>query len=96
MRSLLLVESFDLRASNQGILMRVIPSCFRFTKMCLCQVSLLSWCSPRYLASPSQGSCTLFIWPGGTRFFSCSECDVDQLGYISFNSPFFKPVLDSK
>jgi hypothetical protein len=30
---------------------RVIPSCFRFAKMCLCQVSLLSRCSPRDLIS---------------------------------------------
>jgi hypothetical protein len=46
MRSLLLVESFDLRPSNQYILVRVIPSCFPSAKMCLCQVSLLSRCSP--------------------------------------------------
>jgi hypothetical protein len=42
MRSLLLVESFDLRPSNQYIFVTVIP----FAKMCLCQVSLLSVCSP--------------------------------------------------
>jgi hypothetical protein len=59
MRSLLLVESFDY------ILVRVIPSCFRFEKMCLCQVSLLSRCSPRYLISSSWGSCTLFTSTGG-------------------------------
>jgi hypothetical protein len=29
-RSLLLVEGFDLRPSNQYILVRVIPSCFHF------------------------------------------------------------------
>jgi hypothetical protein len=33
MRILLLVESFDLLPSNQYILVRVIPSCFRFPKM---------------------------------------------------------------
>jgi hypothetical protein len=60
MRSLLLVESFDLHSSNQYILMRVIPSCFPFSKMCLCLASLLSRCSPRYLKS-SRGSCTLLI-----------------------------------
>jgi hypothetical protein len=38
MRSLLLVESSDLRPSKQYILVRVIPSCFRFAKMYLCQV----------------------------------------------------------
>jgi hypothetical protein len=42
MRSLLLVESFDLRPSNQHILVMVIPSCFRFGKMYLCQVSVFS------------------------------------------------------
>jgi hypothetical protein len=36
MRSLLLVESFDLRTSNQYILVRAIPS-FRFAKTCLCR-----------------------------------------------------------
>jgi hypothetical protein len=64
MRSLLLVESFDLRPSNQYVLMRVIPSSFRFAKMCLCQVRLLLMCSTRYMTS-SRGSCTLFIWTGG-------------------------------
>jgi hypothetical protein len=36
MRSLLLVESSDLRPSNQYIFMRVIPSCFHFSKMLTC------------------------------------------------------------
>jgi hypothetical protein len=39
MRSLLFIESFDLRPSNQYILVRAIPRCFRLVKMCLCQVS---------------------------------------------------------
>jgi hypothetical protein len=43
MRSLLFVESFDLRPSKQYILVRMIPSSFRFAKMCLCQS-----CSPSY------------------------------------------------
>jgi hypothetical protein len=42
MRSLLPIESFDLHPSIKFILVRVIPSCFRFAKMCLCQVSLQS------------------------------------------------------
>jgi hypothetical protein len=41
MSSLLLVERFDLRSSNQYILVRVIVSCFRFAKICLCQVNLV-------------------------------------------------------
>jgi hypothetical protein len=56
---------FDFRQSNQYILVRVIPSCFCFAKMCLCQVSLQSRCSPRFLTSSSWGSCKLFIWTGG-------------------------------
>jgi hypothetical protein len=80
MRSLLLVESFDLCPSNQYILVRMIPSCFRFAKMCLCQVSLLSRCSPRYLTS-SCGSCTLFIWAGG----HVSLCVVNVLNFESCN-----------
>jgi hypothetical protein len=68
-RILLLVESFDLRPSNQQILVRAIPRCFRFAKMCLCQVSLLSRCSPRHLTYSSCGSCTLFKWIGGTILF---------------------------
>jgi hypothetical protein len=86
MSSLLLVESFDFRPSNQYILVRVIPSCFRFAKMCLCQVSLLSRGSPRYFISSSWGSCILFIWTRGwVRFSSCSECYVDRLGFIGFH-----------
>jgi hypothetical protein len=46
-----------LRPSIQYILVRVIPSCFSFAKMCLCQVSLLSRCSPRYLTSMYNNSC---------------------------------------
>jgi hypothetical protein len=63
-KSLLLVE-FDLCPSNQYILVRVITSCFHFVKMCLCQASLLSRCSLKYLTSSSWGSCTLFIWTRG-------------------------------
>jgi hypothetical protein len=54
-----------LHPNNRYILVRVIPSCFHFAKIFLCQVSLLSRCSPKYLTSSSQGSCTLFIWTGG-------------------------------
>jgi hypothetical protein len=79
MRSLLL----DSRPSNQYILVRVIPSCFRFAKMCLCQVRLLSRCSPRCLA-PCR-SCTLFIWTGGhvyVRVVNVTWIDLDSLAFI--------------
>jgi hypothetical protein len=64
MRSLLCVESFDLRPSNQDSLVRVIPSCFRLENICVCQVSLLSRCSPRYLTSSVWGSRTLLMCTG--------------------------------
>jgi hypothetical protein len=38
-------------AYREYILVKAIPSCFHLVKMCLCQVSLLSRCSPRYLTS---------------------------------------------
>jgi hypothetical protein len=79
MRSLSHVESFYFRPSNQYILVRVIPSCFR-----LCQVSLLSRCSPRYLTS-SWDSCTLFIWSGGAvslRVVNVTWIDLDSLAFI--------------
>jgi hypothetical protein len=72
---------------NQYILLRLIPSCFRFAKMCLSQVSLLSGCSPRYLTSSSQ-LCTVYM-DRGACFPSCSECYVDRLGSVSIQSPFF-------
>jgi hypothetical protein len=73
-------REFDFRPSNQHILVRVIPSCFRFAKMCLCQVSLLSRCSPRYLTS-FWGSCTLFIWTRGhvsLRVVNVTWIDLDS------------------
>jgi hypothetical protein len=86
MRSLLLVESFDFRPSNQYILVRVILSCFRFAKMCLCQVSLLSRYSPRYLTSSSWGSCALFIWTGGghvsLHVVNVTWIDLDSFAFI--------------
>jgi hypothetical protein len=91
MSSLFLVESCDLCPSNQYILVRVIPSCFHFAKICLCQVSLLSGRSLRFLTFTSWESCTLFIWKGGggAHFSSCGECDFNQFGPVSFYSPFF-------
>jgi hypothetical protein len=40
-KTLLLVESFDLWPSSQYILVRVMTGCFHFVKISLCQVSLL-------------------------------------------------------
>jgi hypothetical protein len=82
---LLLVESFDLRPSNQYILVRVSPSCFRFAKMRLYQVSFLSWFSPRYSISPSWESCTLFVWTGeqvSLVIVNVAWTDLDPLAFI--------------
>jgi hypothetical protein len=94
MRSFLLVESFDLSPSNQCILVRAIPSSFRLAKMCLCQVSFLSMCSPRYLTSSLGELHVVYMDREGVSFFSCGECDVDRHDSVSFHSPFLKPVLD--
>jgi hypothetical protein len=84
MRSLLLVESFDLRPRNQYILVRVISSCFRFAKICLCQASLLSRCSPRYFTF-SWESWTLFMWTEGhvsLRVGNVTWTDLHPLAFI--------------
>jgi hypothetical protein len=73
MRSLFLVEGFDLCPSNQYILVRVSPSCFCFAKMFLCQVSLLSRCNPRYLASYSWGELHIVYMDQGACFSSCND-----------------------
>jgi hypothetical protein len=54
-------------------------------KMCLCQVSLLSRCSPRCLTSCSWGSYTLFIWTGGHvsfRVVNVTWIDLHPLAFI--------------
>jgi hypothetical protein len=58
---------------------KVIPSCCHFVKMCLCQVSLLSRCSLRYLVELH-----IVHTDQWARFSSCGECDVDILGSVSF------------
>jgi hypothetical protein len=88
MCSLLLVESFDLRASNQQILVRAIPSCFRLMKMCLSQIGLLSRCSPRYLTSSSWGVVHCLYGPGGGggHFVNVTWIDLDPLVLILHSS----------
>jgi hypothetical protein len=93
MRSLFLVKSCDLHPSSQYILVRVIPSCFYFARMCLCQVSLPSRCSLIFLTFPSWESCTLFIW-GGAQFSSCSDWTLTNLDPLAFILHFLTPVLD--
>jgi hypothetical protein len=84
---------FSLLLNHQYILVSVFPNCFRFAKMCLCQLSILSRCSPRYLTS-SWASCTLFIWTGGyisLRVVNVTWIDLDPLAFILH---FFKSILD--
>jgi hypothetical protein len=66
---------------------KVIPSCFNFSKMCFYQVSLLLKCSLIYLISSSWGSCTLCTWTEG--HIPLRQCGADRLGPVSFYSPFF-------
>jgi hypothetical protein len=81
---MLLVKTFDLHPGNQYILVRVIPSCFRFTKMFLYQASFLSRCSPRNVTSFWE-SCTLFIWTGdhiSVCVVNVTWMDLDPLAFI--------------
>jgi hypothetical protein len=85
MRSLLLVESLDLRPSNQYILMGEIPSCLRFAKMCVCQVGRRSRWSPRYFTWFACGICTSLIWTGGhvsRRVMNVTWTDLVSLAII--------------
>jgi hypothetical protein len=62
----------------------VIPSCFHFVKMCLCQACLLSRCSPRYLTS-SWGISRCLYEPGSKFFFrmvNLTWADLDPLAFI--------------
>jgi hypothetical protein len=58
-------RSPELYAVGPDSLVRVIPRCFRLAKMCLCHVSRLSRCKPRYLTSSAWGSCSLYMCTGG-------------------------------
>jgi hypothetical protein len=83
----LLVDSYDLRPSNQCIFVTVIPNYLRFLKMCLCQVSLLSRCTSLL------GGVEPCLSGLGTRFSTYGECDVNGFRLIDFNSPFYEPIL---
>jgi hypothetical protein len=86
MRSLLRVESFHLLLNNQYILMMVTPSYVRFAKICLCQVSLLSKYSLKYLKCSTWGSCTLLVWTGGLvshHVVNVTWTDLDLLAFYS-------------
>jgi hypothetical protein len=82
MRSLLFVERIDLRPSKQYILVRVIPSCFRFSEINLCQVSVLARSNPRYFAFSSWGVLRFLIKREHVSLRD--ECDVHRLDPLVF------------
>jgi hypothetical protein len=62
-------------------------SCIRFAKMRLCQVSLLSRCSRRYLTTSAWGSCTLFMWTEGhvaLRVVKVTWVDLEPPAFILY------------
>jgi hypothetical protein len=85
-RRLLLVESSDLRPRNQYSLVRAIPNGLRFVKICLCEVSLVPRCSPRFFTY-FKGKYTLFIRTGGHVRIRAAN----RFGSVNY-SPFCKPV----
>jgi hypothetical protein len=87
-------KEFGLRPSNQYILVKAIPSCFRLMKMCLCQVSLLSR-SCHFLLG---GVAHCYMDRGGGTFFFFGVVSVTwiDLNPLAFVVHFFKPVLDFK
>jgi hypothetical protein len=68
-----------------------MPSCFRFAKMCLWQVRLLSRCSPSYLTSSSE--LILFISVYFSLFHSCFPTYV-YLVFSRRDADKLCPVLD--
>jgi hypothetical protein len=84
--SLLLIESLDLRPSNQYILLSESPSCLRLEKMCVPGKAAIEMKSKvfdmlllRYLH--------IIYMDRWARVSSCSECHIDRLSLIGFNSP---------
>jgi hypothetical protein len=88
------VESFELRPSNQYILMRVIRSCFRFVKICFAPDKSPVKVQLEILDIFFLGELHIVYMDRGARFLSYGESDVYQFGSVSFHSPFSKPVSD--
>jgi hypothetical protein len=91
-RSLFFVESFDLRPSNQYILVRVITSCF-FKNVIVPGESPVKVQS-EILDFFFLGVLHIVYKNRGARLFSCCDRNMDGLASVSFHSPFLKPVLD--
>jgi hypothetical protein len=83
MRILLLEESFVFCPSSQCILVCVIPSCFHLAYTCLHQMSPVKvLLKILYIFFLRKVYVIYMDWWAG--FSSCGECDMDQLGFISF------------
>jgi hypothetical protein len=89
MRSLLLIESLDLRPSNQYILVSEGPNCLRLEKkVCVpgkAAIEMKSKVSDMVLLRYLH----IIYMDWWARVSSCrpSECHMDRLSLISFNSP---------
>jgi hypothetical protein len=88
MRSLLLVESLDLRPSNQYILVSEESKLFTFSK---------NVCVPDEVQGILHGSLEvlhIIYMDRWARFASRSERHMDRLSFISFHTPSVLPGLD--
>jgi hypothetical protein len=83
MRSLLLVENFDLHPSNQYILVMMIPSGFRFANICLCQVSPVK-------VQPEIFDIVHCLYGGGRVYFRVVNATWIDMDPLAFNCAFFK------
>jgi hypothetical protein len=81
-----LIESLDLRPSNQYILVSESLICLRFAKMCVPGKAAVKMKSKVFDMVLLRCLHIIYMerW---ARFWSCSECHMDRLSFISFNSP---------
>jgi hypothetical protein len=90
-----LIESLDLRPSNQYVLVSECPSCLSLEKMCVPGKAAVE------MKSKVFDMVLLRYWniiymDRWARFSSCSECHMDRLSLIGFNSPITWPGLNSE
>jgi hypothetical protein len=78
------VESFYLRPISQNNLVKVIRSCFRFAKMCLCQVKSRVKVQPKILDIILGELHVVCMDPGGGGGFSIFETSFGlQVGWFA-------------
>jgi hypothetical protein len=90
MRSLLLVESFYFRPSNQYILVGMIPSCFHFEKNVFVAGKSPVKVYFKILDIIILGELHIAYMGLGACFSSCSECYVIDLDSLAFILHFYK------